>query len=297
MELRHFRCFSAVAEQLHFTRAADQIGISTPAMSKAIRELEDELGVRLFHRTKRAVNVTSAGQLFAVEVERAMTQFERAIETAKRGGRGDVGRIELGYVASAAFSGVLQKQLAAYRRANPGVQVTPREVSMSRMPLMLEEGTLDISFVRPPMNYPAGIDAVTLLREDYVVAIPESSKWSRQPSIRPSELSEMGFVMPEQQEGTMEVARRGKFTPRIAAEPGGLVAVMAAVSVGQGVAIVPHSVIDHVRIPGVTYRPVTGKPVSSEIAVAYRRHEQAPAVRAFIEQIKAASARLDAAGR
>ena len=286
MEFRHFRCFSEVATQLHFTRAAEELGISTPAISKQIREMETLLNVRLFNRTKRSVTLTSAGQLFLVEVQLAMAQFERAEETARRAGRGEIGRIELGYVASAAFSGLFQQQLSRYREAFPAVQVNSREISMRAMPEMLEAGALDLAFVRPPINFPPGIDAMAVLRENYVVAVPTNSRFADLTAIRAADLATSNFIVPEQVEGTLAVGRRGKFTPRITAAPGGLVAVIAAVSISQDVAIVPYSAVDHIRIPGVTYRPLAGKPIETEIALTYRRHERAPAVRAFIEQVK-----------
>jgi DNA-binding transcriptional LysR family regulator len=286
MELRHFRCFMEVASQLHFTRAAEQLGISTPAISKQIKELETSLGVRLFNRTKRAVSLTSAGQLFSAEVQAALRQFERAEETARRAGRGEVGRIELGYVASAAFSGVLQQQLTRYRASYPGVQINPHEISMRRLPEMLEEGALDLAFVRPPMIYPPGVEAIAIFRENYVVAVPSASHFAAQNSIRPADLAQSNFVVPEQIAGTIEVARRGRFTPRISATPGGLVAVIAAVSVGQGVAVVPHATVDHIRIPGITYCAIAGKRIESQIALAFRRHDRAAAVRAFVNQVR-----------
>jgi DNA-binding transcriptional LysR family regulator len=95
-------------------------------------------------------------------------------------------------------------------------------------------------------------------------------------------------VVPEQEAGTAEIGRRGRFTPRIVARPGSLSAVLTEVSLGAGCAIVPHAVVDHVRMPGVCYRELAGKTIPSEIAAAYRRHEKAPAVRAFIAQLNQA---------
>ncbi|WP_371268885.1 LysR family transcriptional regulator [Variovorax sp. OK202] len=286
MEIRHLRCFAAVATQLHFTRAAENLGISTPAISKQIQEIEQTLGTRLFERTKRSVKLTSAGHLYLAEVKQTLVQFARANETARRAGRGEVGRIEIGYVASAAFSGILQRNLSHFRRERPEVQINSWEVSMERLPKLLEEGDLDIAFLRPPMAYPSSIEELTLHRERFVLAVPADSQWAAGKTISASQLRVHSFVVPEQESGTMEVARRGKFSPKVAGRPGSLVAVLASVAMGQGVAVVPLTASEHIDVPGVRYCELAGDPVLSSIAMAYRQHERAPAVKAFLDQVR-----------
>lgn len=280
------RCFEAVATHLHFTRAAENLGISTPAISKQIQEMEQALETRLFERTKRSVKLTSAGELYLAEIRKALAQFARANETARRAGRGEVGRIELGYVASAAFSGLLQQHLSRFRRDRPEVQLNSREVSMERLPELLEEGALDVAFLRSPMTYPHGVEELVLHRERFVLAVPVESRWVAGQSIAASELREVSFVVPEQESGTLEISRRGKFSPRVVDRPGSLVAVLASVAMGQGVAVVPLTASEHIDVPGVRYCELAGEPVMSSIAMAYRRHERAPAVKAFLDQVR-----------
>ena len=290
MELRHYRCVLAVAQTLHFAKAAAELGISPPALTKQVQEAEALLGTRLFMRSKRSVALTSAGALFVVEAQRALEQLAQAQEVARRAGRGELGRLEIGYVASAVYSGVLQQAFARFRAAHPGVMLQSRELPMERLPELLDQGRLDFAFVRPPMQYPEGLDSVVLLRERFVLAVPEGSALAAGTgAIEPQVLARQELIVPEQEDGTLEVARRGGFAPQIASRPGSLVAVLAQVSLGAGCAIVPQAVMEGIRLPGVCYRELAGAPIASEIAVAFRRHEQNSAARAWILQLRAAA--------
>ena len=294
LELRHFRCVLAVAHSLHFARAAAELGISPPALTKQVQETEQLLGTRLFQRSKRAVALTAAGELFVPEAARALEQLAQAQEAARRAGRGELGRLEIGYVASAAYSGVLQGQFARFRASHPGIRISAREYAMEALPALLDQGRVDLAFVRPPLHYPDGIDSVVLLRDRFVLAVQADSPLAqldvaRPGAAQPAALAQQAFIVPEQEWGTLEVSRRGGFAAQVASRPGSLVAVLTEVSLGVGCAIVPHSVMASVQLPGVVFRELAGPQISSEIAAAFRRHEQAPAARAFIGQLRAAA--------
>jgi len=286
MELRHFRCFAAVAETLHFARAAEQLGISPPALTKQIQEIERLLDVRLFQRTKRSVHLTSAGEVFREEALRTLHQAARAEEAARRAGRGEIGRIEIGYIASAAYSGLLQTEVARFRSAYPLVKLNLIEAPMDSLPVMVGNGGMDLAFIRPPVPCPPDVAVLTLLYDDFVAALPEDSPLAQKKILPAADLAAERFILPEQASGTMEVGRRGRFVPRTIDNPGGLVAVITLVSLGQGVAIVPASVMQRVHMPGVVYRQIEGKSIPGEIALASRRHEKSPVVRAFLKQLK-----------
>ncbi|GLS45993.1 LysR family transcriptional regulator [Methylobacterium brachythecii] len=289
MDIRQFRYFIAVAEQLHFAKAADLLGISPPSITKQIQDVERELGVRLFNRTKRSVSLTAAGAMLLDDARMAVRQAERAVETARLAGRGQLGRIEIGYVASTAYSGVLQEQITAFKTANAGVDIRSREVAMDLLPDMLDTRRLDVAFLRPPMEYPPGIASVTLVRDPFIVACRENSRLGAKAEIAPADLANETFILPEQIAGVLEVGRLGGFVPKLAEQPGNLTSVVVHVSLGAGVSIVPSSVAKALHIEGVVYRPLLSSPVLSEIAVAFRRGEAGPATRAFIAQLRAAS--------
>ena len=289
MELRHFRCVLAVAHSLHFARAAAELGISPPALTKQVQETEQLLGTRLFQRSKRAVSLTAAGELFVIEATRALAQLAQAQDVARRAGRGELGRLEIGYVASAAYSGVLQDQFSRFRASHPGIHIGAREYAMDALPGLLDQGRVDLAFVRPPLHLPDGIDMVVLLRDRFVLAVQADSPLARLDVAEPAALAQQAFIVPEQELGTLEVSRRGGFAAQVVSRPGSLVAVLTEVSLGVGCAIVPHSVMARVQLPGVVFRELAGPQISSEIAAAFRRHEQAPAARAFIGQLRAAA--------
>ena len=287
MELRHFRCVMAVAHSLHFARAAAELGISPPALTKQVQETEQLLGTRLFQRSKRAVSLTAAGELFVLEAARALAQLAQAQDVARRAGRGELGRLEIGYVASAAYSGVLQDQFSRFRVSHPGIHIGAREYAMDALPGLLDQGRIDLAFVRPPLHWPDGLDSVVLLRDRFVLAVQADSPLARLDMAEPAALAQQAFIVPEQELGTLEVSRRGGFAAQVVSRPGSLVAVLTEVSLGVGCAIVPHSVMASVQLPGVVFRELATPQISSEIAVAFRRHEQAPAARAFIAQLRA----------
>jgi len=286
MEIRHFRYFLCVAQHGHFTRAAEQLGIAPPTLSRQIQDMERELGVRLFERNQREVNLTAAGQALLLEAEQAVRQFDAAQLGAQRAGRGESGLIELGYVASAAYSGILQAQVTRFSAAHPNVRLNIRETPMVDLPAQVRDGQLDIAYVRSPMELPDELDAIALHQEGFVLALPASSRINELKSIPASRLAEETFILPEQISGTLEVASLGGFEPRVGPQPGSLVAVITLVSLGQGVAIVPESVVARIRLPQVTYRPVEHCQASSWLSVIHRRFEKAPAVMRYIDSAR-----------
>jgi DNA-binding transcriptional LysR family regulator len=150
----------------------------------------------------------------------------------------------------------------------------------------LSEGQVDIGFVRLPMEFPHGVSRHILARDEFCVALPADHPEANRPeSIRAAQLSGENFITPEQDAGTHEVAKRGRFTPRIVASPGTLAAVLAQVSLGSGISIVPSVTATAIRIPNIAFRALAGTPISSEVAAIFRAGEASPTVRNFIQQI------------
>ncbi|WP_130903424.1 MULTISPECIES: LysR family transcriptional regulator [unclassified Pseudomonas] len=286
MDIRHFRYFLAVARHRNFTRAAEQLGIAPPTLTRQIQDMEAELGARLFFRQSRDVSLTEAGAALVIEAEATVRQFESAQRNAQRAGRGEVGHIELGYVASAVYSGVLQKQVQGFACQFPDVSLNVRESPMASLPNMILEGRFDLGYIRCPLALPDGIESVRLDEEGFVLALPVDSWLNRLPMINSVHLQNENFILPEQVVGTLQVAAQGGFVPRLGAQPGGLVAVIALVSLGQGVAVVPESVVGHVSLPNVVYRQIADCQVISWLALVHRRFERSPAVIKYIDRVK-----------
>jgi DNA-binding transcriptional LysR family regulator len=292
MELRHLRAFHAVAGTLHFARAAELLGISPPSLTEQIQGLERELGARLFRRTKRSVALSDAGRLFLEETRPALEQLDHAARIARQAGRGELGIVEVGFAASAAYSGVLARSVAAWRRDHPGVELQLHEMESIPQIEALAEGRLDIGFVRPPVITPPGIVTARLYREPLMVALPTDHVLAREESVAAGSLAGEAFIIPDQDAGvsfhhhTVAVAQRGGFTPRVAHRGRDLTAVATLVALGMGLAVVPESLCRSLNLAGLAYRPLRGTPILADIAAAFRRGEAAPVTRALIRHIR-----------
>jgi DNA-binding transcriptional LysR family regulator len=286
MELRHLRSFITVAETLHFSQAAERLGISAPTLTAQIQELERALQARLFNRTKRSVALTPAGESFLAEARATLEQLDRAIHVGRRAGRGQVGRIEIGYVGSAAFFGVLQDQFRRFRASWPDVMLYPKEIAMDELVPLLEDGRIDVAFVRAPVSLPPSISSQVLARDRFCLALPAGHPLTASDGdIRARALANELFVVPEQGLGTQEVARRGKFSPRIVSIPGSLLAVLTHVALGVGVAVVPSIVVRVIQLPNVVFKGIAGPVIPSGVEALFRRHERSPTVRNLIGQM------------
>ena len=283
MQLDELEVFFAVVETGNFSAAGRKLSLSPSAVSKLMSRLEERLSVRLFHRTKRSVALTAAGEAYLGEAVSALDHLARGAERATLAERGELGKIVIGYVGSAVYSGVLQATVRGFRARYPQVEIGIEEIVMREAGALLVEGRIDIAYVRPPVPYPEGVESRTVHRDAFIVALPADSPLAASSAIAPAQLRDQSFVVPEQESGTLEVARRGRFTANIVARPGTLAAVLAHVSLGGDVAIVPRSLAQCVTVPGVEYREIAGKAVPSEVAMVYRRFERAAAVRSYLD--------------
>src|SRR5262249_33116064 len=153
------------AEELHFSRAAERLHISAPSLTQQIQNLERELEAQLFTRTKREVKLTDAGARFFEEARVTLRQAERAEFVARRAGRGELGKVEIGFVASAACLGVLSATLPSYRALFPLVDVSIRKMESPIQLEHLSEARLDVGFLRPPTRYPTGTSGFVIARQ------------------------------------------------------------------------------------------------------------------------------------
>src|ERR1700744_3236694 len=173
MELRRFKYMAVLAEELHFGRAAERLGIAQPALTQQIQALERELGVQLFQRTKRSVRLTVAGRVTLAEAIRPLQQPARTALVAPQAGRGQLGHIEIGFVGSAVFSGVLSKAISRLREANPMVELRLSELGILQQLDDVGNGRLDLGIVRTPIkSLPGDVGIATLYREPLGPAVP-----------------------------------------------------------------------------------------------------------------------------
>jgi len=292
VELRRLKYMSVLAEELHFGRAAERLGIAQPALTQQIRALERELDVELFHRTKRSVKLTVAGRVTLNEAIRTLQQAEKTALVARQAGRGELGHIEIGYVGSAIFTGVLSKAIARFRVGNPLVEFRLNEVGIVQQLDDVSSGRLDLGILRLPVkSVPTGVGIMSLHREPIILAIPRGHRLARQKSVTLSALKSEPFVAVQIQEGSgfnaqvAQICAAGGLSPQIAQRAGQFTALAGLVAGGLGVAFVPDS-LRKLRIDDVVYRPLAKINQQSDLAMVYRKSERAPAVVAFLDQLR-----------
>jgi DNA-binding transcriptional LysR family regulator len=288
MELRHLRYFLAVAEELHFGKAAEKLHIAQPPLSQQIRQLEIELGFQLFYRTKRSVRLTEAGEIFLEETQKIFKQLEEAIEKGKQTSRGERGQIAIGFVSSAVYK-IIPPILRTFRTSVPGVNLELHELTSDRQIEWLREGRLDIGFVRPPFQEEEFQIAATF-QESLIVALPESHPLADRASIPLSLLAQESFIIfprsvaPELFDRIISLCQQA-FSPKIAQEAIQMQTIVSLVAAEMGVAIVPAS-IENLQRTGVVYKPLKEQTPQSAIAVIHRNKQQSATINRFLDAVR-----------
>jgi DNA-binding transcriptional LysR family regulator len=273
-ELRQLRHFVAVAERLHFGRAAAALHISQPPLSRSIRDLEERLGATLLARTRRRVELTPAGSHFLEEAKRLLLQLERAVLDAGSMAAGYSGRLRLGFVSLADY-GVLPGLLKAYKAARPGIALALREMLSPEQAVALTAGELDFGLLLPPVA--GDLEHIVVQRERFLAALPSGHRLARKRGrLAMRELAQESFVMvpraiaPGLYDIVAGLAARAGFSPQVAQEAIQMQTVVSLVSSGLGVAIVPTSVANLGR-RGVAYRELADAHPRLDLWLAWRR--------------------------
>jgi DNA-binding transcriptional LysR family regulator len=288
-DLRQLRHFVAVAERLHFGRAAAALHMSQPPLSRSIRDLELGLGATLLARTRRKVELTPEGARFLEEARRLLAQLEHAVLEVGRMAAGG-GRLRLGFVSLADY-GVLPSLLKAYKAARPGVALALREMLSPDQAAALAAGELDFGLLLPPVAG-ADLERIVVQREQFVVALPSRHRLARSRGrIAMQELAAESFVMvpreiaPGLYDMIAALATRAGFAPRVAQEAIQMQTVVSLVSSGMGVAVVPASVANLGR-RGVAYRQISDPHPRLDLWLAWRKGALGAAAREFVQHAR-----------
>ncbi len=285
MELRHLRYFVAVAEELHFGRAARRLHLAQPPLSQQIRSLEEKLGVRLFHRTSRRVDLTAEGHLFLDHARLVLGQAARAVEMVRAVGRGEGGRLRIGFVASSLYS-IVPAILRDFHHGHPKVEIRCFEMNPPRQIQALRQREIDVGFVRTLVKED-DLMSHLLVKESLVLALPAEHPHAGGAHAQLAQFANESFVLiaranaPAYYDSLINVCREAGFTPRAGQEAGEWQTVLALVAAGLGVALVPASLRNWQR-PGVAYlalRPRTG---DVPLNLVWRGKEAQPLVDAFV---------------
>jgi DNA-binding transcriptional LysR family regulator len=259
IELRHLRYFLAVAGTLHFSKAAERLGIAQPPLSQQIKRLEQLVGHRLFDRSTRGVKLTLAGQLLAERARSTIERIQDDLAQVRRLGRGEEGTLTVGFSGSVMFT-ALPDAIGSYRRKYPKVELRLRELSTAAQIAALLDGTLDLAFMRDG-DPSAGVDIRTLLEERFVAVLPESHGLARRRSLRVRDLSKEPFVLFARRHGplafdrTIGCCEREGFRPNIVQDAPQWPTLVRLVAAGLGVSLAP-ACVSSIAIPGAVYKQV-----------------------------------------
>lgn len=288
MELRHLRYFIAVAEELHFTRAAERLHIGQPPLSQSIQALEADIGALLFARTRRSVRLTEAGRLFLADARRILAMAEQASETARRAQRGEAGELRIGFTFTTPLTPLFATVINHYRNEYGAVRLTLHEMATVPQLDALEKRELDLAFIRPPERaLPDSIEATELRRDRLMAVLPEHLAAARKKSVAVRDLERLPFVMYPPGAGTsiyhqiFRLCRDAGFVPEIGQEAKEASTIIALVAAGCGVSVLPAS-FDRIRMDGVCYRPLSDAAATTGLLLARRKGDDAPLVDAFV---------------
>ncbi|MFP9016814.1 LysR substrate-binding domain-containing protein [Pseudomonas aeruginosa] len=298
MELRHLRYFIAVAEELHFGRAAERLGISQPPLSQQIQALEEEIGARLFERTNRRVELTDAGRLFLDESRQVLAQVDKAVLLARRAHLGELGELKIGFTSSAPFTSTIPSSIHAFRKAYPDVHLDLQEMSSRQVLKALLEESLQVGVIRP-LALPDAVHWVELFREPLVAVLRADHPLAAgsEDGLAIAALAEEPFVFFPRSYGTglydqvIALTRQAGFSPRIAQEASEAMTIIGLVSSGLGVSILPAS-FRRTRVDGVVYRTLSDPEATTAVWLVRRQNEGSPLALSFIDLVTREAASL-----
>ncbi|MBM7129868.1 LysR family transcriptional regulator [Dyella mobilis] len=288
MELRHLKYFVTVADELHFGRAAERLGISQPPLSQQIHALELRLGAKLFERKGRGISLSHAGNALLPRARGILAQAERAAESVARSQRGELGELHLGLMSSGPFTFVVPRVLARFRERLPDVRLLIHEMATSQQIDALEQGTIDVGVIRPEA-LPDGIRAIELFKDSLTVVMHASNPLAaaRGP-IHIGELANEDFIFYQRHLGVrlydevIALCTKAGFNPRILYEVRELPTIIGLISGGFGVAVLPGSV-QRMTVENVVYRPLADMEAATAVWAIYRHDGNDPMVHAFLQ--------------
>ncbi|GAC1579546.1 MAG: hydrogen peroxide-inducible genes activator OxyR [Candidatus Elarobacter sp.] len=287
MELRDLRSFVAVAQHRNFSRAAEQLHVSQPALSEQIRKLEDELGAPLFERTSRGAILTDAGDVFLPQARAVLAQADVAAESVRMVARGVAGTLTLGFIDSAAV-GILPPLIRRFTARYPEVKLRLRELGTKAQLEAIEASDIDVGIVSGPVWNPA-LGGQIVATESLLLALPAEHRLARERAVSLTGLRDEGFISYPGDRGsglfeeTRRLCRDAGFEPNIVQEANEIYTICGMVAAGLGVALVPWSA-GAIALDGVVYRPTDPRAELERWAV-WRARAPLGVVHAFITSL------------
>ncbi|GAA4026272.1 LysR substrate-binding domain-containing protein [Actimicrobium antarcticum] len=293
IELRQLRYFVAVAEELHFGRAAVRLHMTQPPLSQTIQALEATLGNSLFARTNRSVALTPAGSALLTEARRLLAQAHALPELVHQAASGESGRLVLAFVSTADYS-VLPPFLREFREHYPHVQIELREATTDIQLDDLAQNRIDVGLLIPPLPEKSGAELAyrQVLSEPLILAAPTGIKaLAGKTPVALKTVAEFPLIIfprriaPAFHDAILATFHEAGLTPRIGQEAIQMQTIVGLVSAGMGIALVPQSV-SNLKRPGVEYKTLRGKTPLVETGLAWRRDNHSPVLHAFLELLR-----------
>lgn len=287
IDLRRLRYFLVLAQELHFTRAAEKIGIRQPPLSMQIRQLEETVGARLFLRRSRSVALTAAGVAFQAAAADIVARFEDAITQTRRHATGQGGRLRVGFAGATYFHPAIPQIIRAFRTTHPDVALSPEQSNTPALLAGLCDGRLDAAFIRPPVNADGRLAVCPCTDEAMVIALPANHLLANKKGPLPlAQIAGDTLILfpraigPGLYDSVLSACHEAGFSPRLGQEASQIASIIPLVAAGFGVSVVPRSV-GSIQSDGVVCRAMADAGLRAPIALAIRTDEHSPLVAAF----------------
>ncbi|WP_428035465.1 LysR substrate-binding domain-containing protein [Amphritea sp.] len=288
MDLRKLRYFKVVADEKHIGRAAKVLHISQPPLTRQIHQLEEDLGVTLFNRTPKGMELTDAGRLFREEVNNIFGLIEQATERTQKAGQGRLGRLDIAIFGSG-IMGDIPKILLAFKERYPEVNVVLHTMDKGEQINALRQKRISLGFNRMLAPLP-DISSELVTTEKLLLAINSNHPLAALPEIPFTEISDIPLILfpssnrPNFIDKTIRLCQLSGFTPHISQEVGDAVTGVALVASGFGACLVPQSATV-LSLPGVVYKPLIDTPDEAEVDLSciFRKEDESPLLKAFLE--------------
>jgi DNA-binding transcriptional LysR family regulator len=295
VELRHARYFIAVAECLNFRKAAQQLHVAQPPLSRQIRQLEEYLGVGLFVRDKRRVELTKAGYAFLDEARKLIIQAGHAADVARHAQKGEFGLIKIGLASG--LGGSVSKVVFEHSRRFPAIEVECRDIFSTLQNEALRKHEIDIGFLRPPVDQ-INLDCELLYEEEFVVTLPKNHRLAKRRSVRLKDIADEPLIIFDRAfssglyDKVMGLYNRQGFTPHLivthveAHEEAGAIMVASGKAIFVGVGAIANRSVSGLELASVRLNELEAK---IEVYAAWRKGEDSAAVLAFLDSVRGAS--------
>jgi DNA-binding transcriptional LysR family regulator len=291
MELRHLRYFTAVVQWKGYREASRRLHVAQPAISRTVADLEDELGLKLFSRAKRAAELTPEGEIFYAEAVQTLARADSAVQTAKRAAKGEIGKLSVGFLGSATSS-FLPEVVRTFKAQHPGVRLALQELTPLQQEAAFDKGLIDIGFTRTLTPEQGKTFSSRVLYCDPMMAVLPASRGIKTKCVRLLDLANESFVLfhregaPPLFDTITRMCNKAGFSPRVECEANMMQTVLTIVEAEQGVSIVP-ACVRNLRSDGVRFYRLQPDDVRVELVAAWKKNNPSVPLRAFLDLIDA----------